>query len=514
MVHDLIGLENDEHASFAVASGDHNNDGFPDFIVNNKDSESQLYENTGGTNNWFKVSLEGTISNRDGIGSWIYLYSNGVVQTRYTLCGEGYLGQNSQREMFGLGENQSIDSLAIHWLSGHVDTFYDLPLNITWHIIEGSSLQNQITANSNLVLCDQDSLTLLADEWESYLWSNGDSTQNITVFEPGTYWLTGINELGIPVVSNEIEVVASVFSNIDAQISNISCFSGNDGAIDIINLLDDQLLNYEWSNGETGLSADSLGAGDYLFMAEDLYGCELQMDFSLSQPSSLGADFQTTDVSCNGLQDGTASIIISGGTPGYFVEWFGIDSNELSAGAYDVQILDTLGCILDSTFTIFEPLLLQIGLTINGVNGTDNGAASISISGGTEPYSIDWSNGETDVFEVINLGVGSFSVLVTDANGCEIQEDFGITTISDDQMLNLISIYPNPCSDHLIIENIPLDCDEVAFQLTESSGRQVQLSWLSQGVIDMENIASGVLILKIHCKDQISHLRILKSQQY
>lgn len=135
-----VGFENDALKSFANAMGDFNNDGYPDIVVMNHEDNNFLWENTtSNSNKWLKVKLQGTTSNRDGIGSRIEISINGQKQYRYTVCGEGYLGQNSNTEFFGLGSAKSIDYVKVTWLSGVVDIFNNVSSNQTLLILENSS---------------------------------------------------------------------------------------------------------------------------------------------------------------------------------------------------------------------------------------------------------------------------------------------------------------------------------------------------------------------------------------
>ncbi|WP_431157504.1 FG-GAP-like repeat-containing protein [Winogradskyella poriferorum] len=135
-------VPNDFAYSFGNALGDTDNDGYPEIVVNNIDHENIfLWKNTSITdNNWLKIRLEGTISNRNGVGSFIEISINGNKQYRYTCLGEGYLSQNSASEQFGLGSDTVVDYVKVTWLSGLEDIIYDVPANQSVKIVEGSAL--------------------------------------------------------------------------------------------------------------------------------------------------------------------------------------------------------------------------------------------------------------------------------------------------------------------------------------------------------------------------------------
>ena len=135
------GFANDNYTSFSNAIGDINNDGYVDFVVVNQAPENHtLWRNTGGTNNWLKVKLNGTSSNKAGIGSRIVATIGGQNMYRYVLCGEGFLGQNSATEIFGLGTATTIDQLQVMWPSGTTDTFTNVTANQLLTVTEGSTL--------------------------------------------------------------------------------------------------------------------------------------------------------------------------------------------------------------------------------------------------------------------------------------------------------------------------------------------------------------------------------------
>lgn len=138
------GFANDNSQSYSNAIGDANNDGFPEIVVSNSGGDNIfLWKNeTTSTNNWLKVGLEGTVSNKQGVGATIEISSGGTSQYRYTVCGEGYLGQNSGKEFFGIGTNTDIDYVKVTWLGGAQDILYNVMPNQLINITEGSNPLN------------------------------------------------------------------------------------------------------------------------------------------------------------------------------------------------------------------------------------------------------------------------------------------------------------------------------------------------------------------------------------
>ena len=167
-----IGMPGDTVASFANAVGDMNQDGYPDlFVSNTAPWISQLWANSGGANHWIQVKLEGVMSNRDGIGAWIEVYTGGQKQVRYTHCGIGFLGQNSDTETFGLGQWTAVDSIVVRWPSGHVDRRYGPVVGERLLILENEGIHTALRPESEkpgrLLLYPQPAQAEMYLRWES-----------------------------------------------------------------------------------------------------------------------------------------------------------------------------------------------------------------------------------------------------------------------------------------------------------------------------------------------------------
>ncbi|SDI09703.1 FG-GAP-like repeat-containing protein [Winogradskyella thalassocola] len=141
-----LGL-NEVATSVEVIDWDYDNDGDIDLFVTNSDRPSYLYENktlsfdiTNTEVHFFKIKLEGTISNRDAIGTTLTLTTENGSLKRYN-SGVGVLSQSSQAVHFGLGDVTDIISLEIKWPSGLIETFNDLNADTTIKATEGQGYE-------------------------------------------------------------------------------------------------------------------------------------------------------------------------------------------------------------------------------------------------------------------------------------------------------------------------------------------------------------------------------------
>jgi hypothetical protein len=131
-----------EHSSRGAAAGDFDNDGDMDLLIMNMNAPPSLLRNENSSgNNWFKVSLRGTKSNRSGIGAKVRVVSDDGSQTHVILSQSGYYSCNDQRPHFGLSGNKKIHLLEITWPSGLVDTWRDLEPNQIFPATEGASAE-------------------------------------------------------------------------------------------------------------------------------------------------------------------------------------------------------------------------------------------------------------------------------------------------------------------------------------------------------------------------------------
>src|SRR5690606_30833963 len=147
----------------------------------------------------------------------------------------------------------------------------------------------------------------------------------------------------------------------------------------------------------------------------------------------LDIDVSKVDINCYGADNGSISVIASGGITPYTYLWMPINVStssvsNLAPGAYNLKVEDASGQIINQTITILEPTPVLSNLTFVSVscNGLTDGTASVNPSGGVAPYTVLWSD-NTIGNTKNNLSPGTYSVTIRDANHCVLTETFTIT---------------------------------------------------------------------------------------
>lgn len=184
---------------------------------------------------------------------------------------------------------------------------------------------------------------------------------------------------------------------------------------------------------------DILYHGDnYTVVAQYNDGCEKSVQGVVncqSDDCNLEVIPFTEYVTCASADDGSISLDISGGVGPYNYEWSHTtesvaEQTALSAGIYTVKITDARACYIYQDIEVLAPnqLMTSINATDETIADTDDGTASISASGGTQPYSITWSTGASGS-SLSNLSPGDYSVTVTDFNGCTSMKTFSVSEV-------------------------------------------------------------------------------------
>ena len=259
----------------------------------------------------------------------------------------------------------------------------------------------------------------------NYNWSNGATSASISGLAAGTYTVTITDAHNCSTtVSTTLIQPAQILSG-TLTTTAVSCNSGNNGVITSAISGGTAPYQYNWSNGSAIPGINGLTAGTYTVTVTDAHGCSITRTATITQPAApLDATISSTNVLCHGNTTGAIDITVSGGTAAYSYLWntnaTSQDINNIPAGAYQVIITDTKGCTFSASSIITEPagpLQTVISATAVKCNAGTDGQTSISATGGTAPYTYLWNNGITTA-DNNNITAGTYTVTVTDANGC------------------------------------------------------------------------------------------------
>lgn len=481
------GISGLPYGYFTSSKGDFNNDGLYDLYLGAETGfQSKVFENTSvTTNNYVKCRLKGRLSNHNGVGTYIDYYVSGQHYVHYTQLGENYLCQNSQNLIFGIGNQTQIDSLKLSWISGVVDTYYNIPANTTHVFVEGETMP-QIQA-SKAFLCPNgdDGLELSISEWPNHTWANGSNSSSIWVTTPGNYTVTVGTGFGHTIQLNyTVEIATSEMFEINKI--PVLCSGDSTGGVEVFHSATNELLfgNYNLPSGTVSVS---------LPIAE---GCIVQQDVYIEEPMPLNAVVETLTPSCFELNNGSALVQVYDGTPPYtgFDEYGTLSFSDLPPGEYADTIFDFNGCQTSFSFMISEIPQANIEITspewvcpnesivfeanVSGINGnyfwdvfgpggtlsagtyvtavvdsflcvtpvtiviseiqppnvqaiidaesiSGLGNISLVVSGENSPYVATWQSGFVGL-NYENLTQGDYIVTITDSYGCSLDTSYTV----------------------------------------------------------------------------------------
>ena len=262
-----------------------------------------------------------------------------------------------------------------------------------------------------------------------------------------TLTLTPTNTLGCPFIPNDITISLTQFTDaITINPVDISCFGLSNGSIDLTIDGGTPGYSYAWNNGATTEDLSGLTAGTYSVTITDANGCQHSNQIFINQPEELTSapeitsDYNGSDISCFGASDGSASLSVNGGTPGYTYIWMNSENEVIGSsptisgipsGVYNVLTIDANGCQSSASVTLSDPEFLftdintltdYYGLPVSCENKED-GVIEVVFEGGTPTYTIAWENPASNSAILANIGPGEYTVTIYDANGCQISDN-------------------------------------------------------------------------------------------
>ena len=263
----------------------------------------------------------------------------------------------------------------------------------------------------------------------TYNWSTNATTSGLSNLTAGTYILTVTDSIGCV---NMDTMSLTVPPNFIQGFVNTEpdCFGAASGSIDFTISGGTSPYSFLWSTGDTTEDIQGLLSGIYAVTVTDSSGCIDTLSTFIGQPAAIQLSTQITDVTCHGAFDGEIDLSVSGGTGTYTYWWNNgyifQDRWNLLAGTHSVTVTDVNGCTGTGAFQVQEPS--PVTSTIAGTSnmcGFSNGSVDLSPSGGISPYNYNWSTGSTNQ-DINSLTGGTYSVTITDANGCSTSNSVSI----------------------------------------------------------------------------------------
>ena len=310
----------------------------------------------------------------------------------------------------------------------------------TTTVFEPPAITTTITAGSLTCAGGQVSASVTASGGVSpytYSWLPTASTGTVVNNIPAGIYTVVVTDNNGCVKNSTVNIASPAPITATLGITNVTCNSFSNGAVSCTVSGGTPAYSYTWA--PININASSVGglaAGNYSLFVKDVKGCSLTQTFSITQPAAITTTFNHTDEFCVNA-DGTATVNVSGGNGSYTYSWSTTPvqtssvATNLAAGNYSVQISDIKNCKGQGVITIgnVSNMLAQISNKKDVTcNASCNGSATVSISGGSGPYTYNWlSIPNATNQSVSNLCPGTFTVKVTDALGCYTTTAVSIT---------------------------------------------------------------------------------------
>ncbi|MDX2003532.1 MAG: gliding motility-associated C-terminal domain-containing protein [Chitinophagales bacterium] len=269
----------------------------------------------------------------------------------------------------------------------------------------------------------------------AYAWSNGPTTVTNPNLCAGNYFVTITDQNGCTARDTIDITQPPVLTVVIDSIRNASCFNVCDGLARATASGGTPGYNYAWSNGPISALNGSLCDGQYIVVVTDAAGCTASDTVVITEPAELVASITaSTNLLCNNVCTGTATVTVVGGTTLYTYAWpngdNGATADSLCAGTFVATITDANGCTDTAAVTITQPTLLTVSITSStniSCFGVCDGQAIAAASGGVGPYAFSWSPGALTNDTIGNLCAGTYIVTATDANGCTASDTVTLT---------------------------------------------------------------------------------------
>ena len=275
----------------------------------------------------------------------------------------------------------------------------------------------------------------------TYLWNNGQTVQTISGLSVGVYSVTITDALNNTAEATTI-VSQPPIINKSVDVTDVTCNGQSDGAISLTVSGGIPPYTYDWDNDGIGDNDDpedlvDIPAGVYNVTITDALGCSTDAEVTVHEEPPIVAVPLVTNVACPGDSTGEILLLVTGGGDFYSFDWdtdgtgdFDDPKNisNLTAGLYSVTIRDVFDCTHMVSGQVTEPAIISPNAIVTDIScaGLMDAAINLTPSGGTAPYTFIWDNNLGTIEDVSGLGIGTYTVTITDDNNCIATEAYAI----------------------------------------------------------------------------------------
>ncbi len=272
----------------------------------------------------------------------------------------------------------------------------------------------------------------------AYLWNDSlnSTIDSIYGLPAGTYTVTVTDALGcVRIDSVALNLIPPPFF-VNTTVQHVTCAGANDGSITVTPSGGVPPYNFYWTHDTANwnIQLSGIDSGTYVVFVADANLCLIVDTLVVTEPPPLLLSHTFVGVTCNGANDASIDLTVTGGTLPYTYSWnngqyFTEDLNGIGSGTYIVDVSDSNGCSrIDTTVIPLVPAMTT-GIVKTDVScfGLSDGTIMLSYSGGTPSHTFDWNNGQYLTQNINGAAAGHYVVVITDANNCTATDSTDIT---------------------------------------------------------------------------------------
>jgi gliding motility-associated-like protein len=289
--------------------------------------------------------------------------------------------------------------------------------------------------------------------WNDASQQNSSSATNL---EPGSYSVVVTDENGC---SDEATIdIADAGMQVSLDVASASCDDSGNAEVIVTNATGQ--VTYNWSNGATGATASALAPGSYSVTVTDELGCSESLTFEVEN-TAFDVAIEVLQQGCPGEAAGILQAsVVGGGNGGYTFQWDNWGQSNtiggLVPGAYTVTVTDATGCSKTASIALESTPQMNVAIEVlnSPCQSLANGNLEVTVAGGVTPFTYQWSTGGVTSPQATNLAAGTYTITVTDGNGCTSTASLVLQNENMELEVNLLNPTCENTNDGTAIVNV------------------------------------------------------------